>query len=1814
MGRGRGRSRSRGKGDDKDKDACVQREKEGGGGLNLPQAPVFYPSEDEFRDPLGFIERIRGEAEAYGVCRIVPPKSWKPPCALDLDKFAFPTKVQPLHHLSQRPSTCDAHTFHLDYERFLLDKDNKPSSRLPSPSFQGQQVDLCQLFNAVKRYGGFHSVVQHKKWGEVSRILNPIAHTSAHYNSLLCKLYQKHLLDYETYQIRNNSNSNPTTTPKCKRRKGSSSPLKGVKRRRKMKEEGSSSADQICEQCKSGQHEEVMLLCDRCDRGWHIYCLSPPLAGVPSGNWYCLDCLNSEIDTFGFTPGDLYSLDSFRRFADRFKRKCFGTTANIVSHGQIEDRFWEIVERSGEGQTGGEVEVMYGSDLDTSLYGSGFPRSFDKMPAHVDPKLWEEHTISPWNLNNFPKLQGSMLRLVHDNIAGVMVPWLYVGMLFSSFCWHFEDHCFYSINYLHWGEPKRWYSVPGSAAEAFEQVMRKTFPDLFESQPDLLFQLVTMLNPTVLKANAVPVFTTLQEAGNFVITFPRSFHGGFNCGLNCAEAVNFAPADWLPHGGFGAELYRLYHKPAVLSHDELLCVVAKSGCSEGARSFLKKELVRVIKNERIYRERLWKNGVVRISRMAPRKHPEYVGTEEDPECVICRYYLHLSAVMCCCRPGALVCLQHAERLCECDQDKKCLVYRYSLAELDDLILMEDKQNAERDHAAEESKVRTRRISGKKSTSSQTTLIKKVKGRLVTQKELAEAWVASARSIIHSPITEDNINDILKEAEQFLWAGHEMDLVRSMEEELRVAQKWSQDLRDCLSTIESWMNDKHTRSIKVTLNFARDLIGVDPVPCIEPGFSKLKAMVEDASKLERQINVALSSSSPVTIEELKDIQSRTMESPFKLVELECLESVIDSAKDWLARAEECLFRKKNHLASDTFFHNINTLYDLQSAVAKIPVVLPEMALLNSLIKRIEIWQEHARELLTSPLSLKELNVTLQDAEDFNVSTPELGLLREYKCNALSWMERCHSILDGIHKKIDYSSLVEDLTSILAEGRALRIQVEELGSVELELRNFLWREKACKALGRRLPLKILEELTTEVSRLQLPNEKLVAEVWTAVQAARAWEQCAKKLLCAGGCISEFNDLVRKSDNIFATLPTLIHIKDAILAADLWLENAKPFLDQVFGIQHVGSPQLSVDVLKELLNKSELLKATLKQPELLRKALKNIETWRTKAAMLQASANLLLNSENAWNVVHDNNWDRNGLMKKLEELIACLNSSIKSGMGFGFELDEITMLREVSAALTWNLKALSFFSKSPSQADVDSLINDARNLPIKPREYKLLESSLLESKQWLAQVYLLLPESNSKKKCNIQDLEDLVMNSKKLKISFPIKVGQIEEAICKHRAWQKEVHALFNCKSCALTWPEFLKLKEAGESSIVEDVSLKMLASKVADTESWILRCKSVTEGFRSSGLPLHVFLLQIKESLDGALWKFQISNTISEEENRCICNAKSRGSYPNTVYCENCRDRYHSSCLGLKQTEILTTRHYVCPFCSAVACGSLSNEETWQRVSKRNCPPIDIFVGLLNEAKSLSPWIQEVELVHRIVERAKEWQSYLKGTISSALVQQDKNFSFDSRSLVIALKTIEVVKLQSQESSMLEVALCINSWRNKAKVLVESTTKPSLRHIQRILKEGLCMQVSSKEYYLLEMMRVERIASQWTMQAKQVLADRGALELDEVFKFIAEGERLPVDIRRELAALKVRSVLYCICRKPYDEERAMIACDRCNEWYHFDCLNLPEPDSSDEGCELLLQQECGPTGEFICPVCEPSDKQDSSSLHVKLEDDD
>ena len=65
----------------------------------------------------------------------------------------------------------------------------------------------------------------------------------------------------------------------------------------------------------------------------------------------------------------------------------------------------------------------------------------------------------------------------------------------------------------------------------------------------------------------------LQGPGEFVVTFPGAYHCGFNTGLNCAEAVNVAPADWLRYGRAGSERYRSFRRTPLLSYQWLLLQV-----------------------------------------------------------------------------------------------------------------------------------------------------------------------------------------------------------------------------------------------------------------------------------------------------------------------------------------------------------------------------------------------------------------------------------------------------------------------------------------------------------------------------------------------------------------------------------------------------------------------------------------------------------------------------------------------------------------------------------------------------------------------------------------------------------------------------------------------------------------------------------------------------------------------------------------------------------------------------------------------------------------------------------------------------------------------------------------------------------------------------------------------------------------------------------------------------------------------------------------------------------------------------------------
>ncbi|KAI5676529.1 hypothetical protein M9H77_07479 [Catharanthus roseus] len=55
-------------------------------------------------------------------------------------------------------------------------------------------------------------------------------------------------------------------------------------------ENGDEFSHVLCEQCNLGDKAEEILLCDKCDRGFHMLCLKPIVVRVPIGPWYCPSC------------------------------------------------------------------------------------------------------------------------------------------------------------------------------------------------------------------------------------------------------------------------------------------------------------------------------------------------------------------------------------------------------------------------------------------------------------------------------------------------------------------------------------------------------------------------------------------------------------------------------------------------------------------------------------------------------------------------------------------------------------------------------------------------------------------------------------------------------------------------------------------------------------------------------------------------------------------------------------------------------------------------------------------------------------------------------------------------------------------------------------------------------------------------------------------------------------------------------------------------------------------------------------------------------------------------------------------------------------------------------------------------------------------------------------------------------------------------------------------------------------------------------------------------------------------------------------
>lgn len=150
-----------------------------------------------------------------------------------------------------------------------------------------------------------------------------------------------------------------------------------------------------------------------------------------------------------------------------------------------------------------------------------------------------------WNLNKLPNL----LDVLGTKVPGVNTAYLYLGMWKATFAWHLEDVDLYSINYLHFGAPKQWYSISQGDARRFEAAMKSIWPTEAKACDQFLRHKAFLISPNhLLQYFNIKVNKCVSYPGEFVVTYPYGYHSGYNLGYNCAEAVNFALDSWMPMG------------------------------------------------------------------------------------------------------------------------------------------------------------------------------------------------------------------------------------------------------------------------------------------------------------------------------------------------------------------------------------------------------------------------------------------------------------------------------------------------------------------------------------------------------------------------------------------------------------------------------------------------------------------------------------------------------------------------------------------------------------------------------------------------------------------------------------------------------------------------------------------------------------------------------------------------------------------------------------------------------------------------------------------------------------------------------------------------------------------------------------------------------------------------------------------------------------------------------------------------------------------------------------------------------------------
>ncbi|XP_029098778.1 protein Jumonji isoform X1 [Monodon monoceros] len=531
-------------------EAAAKAEKGAGraGWAAMDEIPVLRPSAKEFHDPLVYIESVRPQVEKYGMCRVIPPPDWRPECKLN-DEMRFVTQIQHIHKLGRRWGP--------NVQRLACIKKHLRSQGITMdelPLIGGCELDLACFFRLINEMGGMQQVTDLKKWNKLADMLR-IPKTAQDRLAKLQEAYCQYLLSYDSLSPEEHRRLEKEVLMEkesLERRKG---PLEGHTEqdynrfhplprfepknglingvahrngfRSKLKEVGPA-------QLKTGRRrlfaQEKEVVKEEDDRG------------ILSDFHKCI------------YKGRSVSLTTFYRTARNIMNMCF---SKEPAPAEIEQEYWRLVEEKDC-----HVAVHCGK-VDTNTHGSGFPVGKS-----------EPFSRHGWNLTVLPNNTGSILRHL-GAVPGVTIPWLNIGMVFSTSCWSRDQNHLPYIDYLHTGADCIWYCIPAEEENKLEDVVHTLLQA--NGTPGLqMLESNVMISPEVLCREGIKVHRTVQQSGQFVVCFPGSFVSKVCCGYSVSETVHFATTQWTSMGFETAKEMKRRHIAKPFSMEKLLYQIAQA--------------------------------------------------------------------------------------------------------------------------------------------------------------------------------------------------------------------------------------------------------------------------------------------------------------------------------------------------------------------------------------------------------------------------------------------------------------------------------------------------------------------------------------------------------------------------------------------------------------------------------------------------------------------------------------------------------------------------------------------------------------------------------------------------------------------------------------------------------------------------------------------------------------------------------------------------------------------------------------------------------------------------------------------------------------------------------------------------------------------------------------------------------------------------------------------------------------------------------------------------------------------------------------